>query len=149
MCYRTDVHSPHQLGLPSAIRISANKWQILSFQQHVCVAQNCLIPWIASSVKLHALPLRDQSKARCIKKPLCAGLTGYGTQICMTFALQNAKAAPAIAMSYLSVVWSLLSGILIFHEIPNWISCVGAALVCRYVLLQTPYITDACCRKLF
>ncbi len=65
-----------------------------------------------------------------------AGLTGYGTQICMTFALQNCKAASAIAMSYLSIVWSLLSGIFIFHEIPNWISCVGAALICRWVLFS-------------
>jgi len=62
---------------------------------------------------------------------MCAGLMGYGTQICMTFALQNCKAAPAIAMSYLSVVWSILSGILIFHEIPNWISCMGAVVICR------------------
>lgn len=66
---------------------------------------------------------------------LGVGLTGYGTQICMTFALQNCKAAPAIAMSYLSVVWSLLSGIFVFHEIPNWISCVGAALICSCTLL--------------
>ena len=56
-----------------------------------------------------------------------AGMTGYGTQICMTFALQNARAAPAIAMSYLSVVWSLLAGILLFHEIPN--------AMCAYYLL--------------
>merc|ERR1712130_936182 len=65
---------------------------------------------------------------------LGVGLTGYGTQICMTFALQNCKAASAIAMSYLSIVWSLLSGIFIFHEIPNWISCVGAALICSCTL---------------
>ena len=60
-----------------------------------------------------------------------AGSTGYGTQICMTYALQNSKAAPAIAMSYLSVVWSLLSGILVFKEYPNALSLVGAALICR------------------
>ena len=52
----------------------------------------------------------------------------------MTFALQNSKAAPAIAMSYLSVVWSLLSGILVFKEIPNATSLVGAALICRCCL---------------
>jgi len=65
---------------------------------------------------------------------LLVGLMGYGTQICMTFALQNCKAAPAIAMSYLSVVWSILSGILIFHEIPNWISCMGAVVICSCTL---------------
>ena len=39
---------------------------------------------------------------------LDAGLAGYGTQICMTIALQYCKAAQAIAMSYLSVVWGKL-----------------------------------------
>lgn len=46
-----------------------------------------------------------------------AGLAGYGTQICMTYALKFAKAAPAIAMSYLSVVWGLLGGFFFFHEV--------------------------------
>ncbi|KAK9829224.1 hypothetical protein WJX72_004585 [[Myrmecia] bisecta] len=58
------------------------------------------------------------------------GLTGYGTQICMTYALQYAKAAPAIAMSYLSIVWGLLYGFFIFHEVPTVLSLVGAALIC-------------------
>ena len=48
---------------------------------------------------------------------LLAGLAGYGTQICMTYALKFAKAAPAIAMSYLSVVWGLLGGLFFFHEV--------------------------------
>ena len=47
----------------------------------------------------------------------CAGLAGYGTQICMTYALKYSKAAPAIAMSYLSVVWGLLGGYFFFHEV--------------------------------
>ena len=68
------------------------------------------------------------ARACCV---LHAGLTGYGTQICMTFALQNAKAAPAIAMSYLSVVWSLLFGICIFHEYPDGFMLFGALLICR------------------
>jgi drug/metabolite transporter (DMT)-like permease len=63
------------------------------------------------------------------------GTTGYGTQICMTFALQNAKAAPAIAMSYLSVVWSLLFGIGIFHEYPDGFMLIGALLICSCTLL--------------
>lgn len=58
------------------------------------------------------------------------GLAGYGTQICMTYALKYAKAAPAIAMSYLSVVWGLLGGYFFFHEIPNTLSICGAVLIC-------------------
>lgn len=46
-----------------------------------------------------------------------AGLSGYGTQICMTFALKYVKAAPALAMSYLSVVWSILYGYYIFRDV--------------------------------
>lgn len=33
------------------------------------------------------------------------------------YALKFAKAAPAIAMSYLSVVWGLLGGYFFFHEV--------------------------------
>lgn len=58
------------------------------------------------------------------------GLAGYGTQICMTYALKYAKAAPAIAMSYLSVVWGLLGGYFFFHEVPNTLSICGAVLIC-------------------
>ena len=61
----------------------------------------------------------------------CAtGLAGYGTQICMTYALKYAKAAPAIAMSYLSVVWGLLGGYFFFQEVPNTLSICGAVLIC-------------------
>ena len=35
----------------------------------------------------------------------CAGLSGYASQVTMTMALRRAKAAPATAMSYLSVIW--------------------------------------------
>ena len=48
---------------------------------------------------------------------LMTGVAGYGTQICMTYALKFAKAAPALAMSYLSVVWGLLGGFYLFHEV--------------------------------
>ena len=35
----------------------------------------------------------------------------------MTFALKYVKAAPALAMSYLSVVWSILYGYYIFGDV--------------------------------
>ena len=46
----------------------------------------------------------------------CAGLTSYGSQICMTNALRFARAAPALAMSYLSVVLTLIYGYFFFAE---------------------------------
>lgn len=54
---------------------------------------------------------------------LFVGVAGYGTQICMTYALKYSKAAPALAMSYLSVVWGLLGGFFFFHEVSCWQSC--------------------------
>lgn len=41
-----------------------------------------------------------------------AGLTGYASQVTMTMALRRAKAAPATAMSYLSVIWGMIAGAL-------------------------------------
>ena len=37
----------------------------------------------------------------------------------MTIALKYCKAAPAIAMSYLSIVWGLLGGYFFFHEVSH------------------------------
>lgn len=66
---------------------------------------------------------------------LIAGLAGYGTQICMTYALKFAKAAPAIAMSYLSVVWGLLGGFFFFHEV-----CIIHSFF--QTLLDIPYLSS-------
>ncbi|KAK9865750.1 hypothetical protein WJX84_008399 [Apatococcus fuscideae] len=66
---------------------------------------------------------------------LGTGLTGYGTQICMTFALKYVKAAPALAMSYLSVVWSILYGYYIFGDVPTIWSLLGAILICSTTLM--------------
>ncbi len=41
-------------------------------------------------------------------------MAGYGSQVTMTMALRRVKAAPATAMSYLSVVWGILAGLAIF-----------------------------------
>lgn len=38
-------------------------------------------------------------------------------QITLTLGLRSAKAAPAIATSYLSVVWGILGSLFIFHEV--------------------------------
>jgi hypothetical protein len=41
----------------------------------------------------------------------------YPLQITLTHGLRSAKAAPAIATSYLSVVWGILGSLFIFHEV--------------------------------
>ena len=49
-----------------------------------------------------------------------AGVTSYGSQFCMTCALRYARAAPALAMSYISVVLTIIYGYFIFHEVRAW-----------------------------
>eukprot|EP00887_Chlorella_sp_A99_P000617 scaffold5.g617.t1 len=58
------------------------------------------------------------------------GVLGYANQVALTAALQRAKAAPAVAMGYLSVVWGLLADVIIFADYPTALSLVGTAIVC-------------------
>ncbi|KAK9812242.1 hypothetical protein WJX73_006670 [Symbiochloris irregularis] len=60
---------------------------------------------------------------------LGVGLASWGSQICMTNALRFARAAPALAMSYLSVVITLIYGYFVFNEIPTKWSGAGSALI--------------------
>ena len=48
---------------------------------------------------------------------LAEGLCAYGGQVCLTSALRLVEAAPATAMSYLTVVWGLILGYFIFKEV--------------------------------
>ncbi|DBA66693.1 TPA: hypothetical protein ACH3X2_002157 [Trebouxia sp. C0005] len=48
---------------------------------------------------------------------LLTGCAAYGSQLSQTLALKLVEASLATAMSYLSVVWGMLSGYLVFHEI--------------------------------
>lgn len=57
------------------------------------------------------------------------GLLGYGAQITLTLGLRSAKAAPAIATSYLSVVWGILASLFIFHETPSKRGILGALII--------------------
>ena len=47
----------------------------------------------------------------------CAGCAAYGSQMSQTIALKMVEASLATAMSYMSVVWGMLSGYLVFHEV--------------------------------
>jgi drug/metabolite transporter (DMT)-like permease len=60
---------------------------------------------------------------------IIVGALGYGAQITLTYGLRSAKAAPAIATSYLSVVWGILGSLFIFHEKPTGQSIAGAILI--------------------
>ncbi|MEW5301599.1 MAG: hypothetical protein WDW36_004450 [Sanguina aurantia] len=64
--------------------------------------------------------------------PLCHSVV---PQVSMTLALRRVQAVSAIALSYLSIVWSLSLGALVFHEHPDAVSLGGAALICSCTLL--------------
>lgn len=68
------------------------------------------------------------------------GAAGYATQISITIALQvTRQAAPAVAVSYLAVLWSLAIGWLAFGELPSLASGIGASLICGSTLLLALY----------
>lgn len=67
------------------------------------------------------------------KKTWCiyiAGISAYLFQVTMTMGLRRMKAAPSAAISYLSVVWGALAGVLIFNEYPTSLEIAGAAVIC-------------------
>jgi len=61
---------------------------------------------------------------------LLTACSAYGSQMSQTIALKMVQASLATAMSYLSVVWGIMSGYLVFNEVPNTMSLGGAFLVC-------------------
>ena len=61
--------------------------------------------------------LQPPVHAREILTCLAVGLLGYCAQITLTYGLRSAKAAPAIATSYLSVAWGVLAGYFVFSEV--------------------------------
>ncbi len=63
--------------------------------------------------------------------PAC--LQGYLYQLALTAGLQRARAAPAVAMSYLTIIWGHLSDTLLFHQRPNGVRWGLSRLVCMLV----------------
>lgn len=47
----------------------------------------------------------------------------------MTIGLEKADAAAAMSMSYSSIVWAELAGVLVFHEFPNAWSLAGIVVI--------------------
>lgn len=48
-----------------------------------------------------------------------AGFSAYGSQMSQTIALKMVHVSLATAMSYLSVIWGVMSGYLVFSEVSN------------------------------
>ena len=54
---------------------------------------------------------------------------------CLQVALRHAKAAPTVAMSYLSIVCGLAGGYVLFGEVPTLSAMCGAVLICIATVL--------------
>ena len=66
---------------------------------------------------LHNIPNDCSFTLAAIDRVSSAGCAAYGSQMSQTIALKMVEASLATAMSYLSVVWGILSGYLVFHEV--------------------------------
>jgi drug/metabolite transporter (DMT)-like permease len=58
-----------------------------------------------------------------------AGAWGVGTQALLTIGLEKTAAAQAMTMSYTSIVWAELAGVIIFKEYPVMLPLLGIVLV--------------------
>ncbi len=56
-----------------------------------------------------------------------------------TMALQHTKAASAIAMSYLSVIWGVLIDTVVYKKLPGILTLLGASLICACSLVVSFY----------
>lgn len=53
----------------------------------------------------------------------------------MTAGLMRAQAVPAMVLSYLSIVWGIALGVVMFNEHPNLSSIAGSLLICSCTLI--------------
>ncbi|PRW33720.1 Solute carrier family 35 member G1 [Chlorella sorokiniana] len=90
-----------------------------------------LIGFLAAAVACIATgDFQTPSRPRIWGPLLAGGLLGYFYQLALTAGLRLCRAAPAVSLSYLTVIWGLLSDTLLFHQTPNAVSCVGAVVIC-------------------
>ncbi|MEW5316775.1 MAG: hypothetical protein WDW38_008125 [Sanguina aurantia] len=66
---------------------------------------------------------------------LATGVSGLLHQVSMTAGLMRAQAVPAMVLSYLSIVWGIALGVVMFNEHPNLSSIAGSTLICSCTLI--------------
>ena len=64
-----------------------------------------------------------------ILKMLAAGLFLVGGHTFVFLAFRFAKAAAVAPFYYTFTLWAMLSGLVVFGDIPNWLSMIGIALI--------------------
>jgi drug/metabolite transporter (DMT)-like permease len=64
-----------------------------------------------------------------IIKMLAAGFFLMGGHTFVFLAFRHGKAAAVAPFYYSFTLWAVLSGLVVFHDIPNWLSVTGTALI--------------------
>lgn len=68
-------------------------------------------------------------KLVCFLSPITTTCVLRRNQYLSTASLKLAAAAPAVAMSYMSVLWGMVLDLVVFHQPPGLLSLLGAAIV--------------------
>lgn len=66
-----------------------------------------------------------------------AGLTGGVAHILMTLSFRHAEAAALAPFEYLSVLWAVLTGLILFGEVPDWSFLLAAPLILAGAVVAT------------
>lgn len=130
-------------GNVSAAGIGLGIFQAVAASAHMIVARHlkdedtnvCLLylssihalSSIAGSIILRAFQLPRSWAVAGLLAATC--MCAYGKQWTITTGLQRVGAILGTAVSYLTIVWGLLLGFLVFHEIPTALSISGACLI--------------------
>lgn len=72
---------------------------------------------------------------------LCAGLSAAGGQFAITAAYTHAPAREISVYDYSQVIFSALIGLVVFGQLPDWLSALGYAVICSMAVLMFFYNT--------
>lgn len=67
-----------------------------------------------------------------------AGVAGGVAHILMTLSFRHAEAAALAPFEYLSVLWAVLMGLVLFAEIPGWSFLLAAPMILGGAVVATP-----------
>jgi drug/metabolite transporter (DMT)-like permease len=67
-----------------------------------------------------------------------AGLAGGVAHILMTLSFRHAEAAALAPFEYLSVLWAVVLGVVVFAEVPGWSFLAAGPLILAGAVIATP-----------
>ena len=91
---------------------------------------HCAAAWHLRLTKLELASCSAVAAALRLTEPsaVCAAVCAYLTQLTITLGLQRVGATLGTALSYLTVVWGMILGRLVFHEVLPCLTLPGGLL---------------------